>query len=173
MIKVVLLGKTWTLLPTMTNDAAGHDAHRAGPLGPGAGRHDRVPQREQLRERLRRGQVRRADVPGHRPDRRAITDAQLDNVWKTANGDQHCLIVETYAGGSLLSTHGTPASPAMCTTSSTTWATNTLGLGEVNTPARANELTVRLYGWGGNKIDFDRVALKLTWNLGTWDAQRR
>jgi hypothetical protein len=56
----------------------------------------------------------------------------------------------------------------MCTTSSTTWATGTVPLPEINSAERADDLTVRLYGWGGNRIDFDRVALRITWSLGTF-----
>ena len=27
---------------------------------------------------------------------------------------------------------------------------------------------MRIYGWGGNRTDFDRVALRITWSLGTF-----
>ena len=167
-IRVVLLGRTWTLLPTTTDDAL--DTTPTGSVPWGDARVDATAYRNAANwgNAYDARKYVALKFPDTVPVGATIEDVQLENVWKTANGSQHCLIVETYVGGNLLSTHGTPGSPAMCTTSSTAWSTNSVPLGEINTAQRANDLTVRLYGWGGNRIDFDRVALKLTWSLGTF-----
>jgi predicted ribosomally synthesized peptide with SipW-like signal peptide len=167
-VKVVLLGRTWTLLPATTDDAL--DSTPTGSVPWGLSRVDTTAYRNAANwgNAYDARKYLALVFPDTVPIGATLTNVQLDVVWKTANAARHCLIAETYAGGNLLATHGTPAAPAMCTTSSTAWSTNTVPLPEVNSAERADDLTVRLYGWGGNRIDFDRVAIRMTWSVGTF-----
>ena len=77
----------------------------------------------------------------------------------------HCFYFEVYDGTTLIGTHGSAPSSGFCT-SSTTQATGTISLPEINTPDRANNATVKLFVWGNAKItNFDLVALHHTYQL--------
>jgi hypothetical protein len=164
-VKAVVYGKTWTLLPVATNDAL--DTVATGTTPWQLGRVDATAFRNASNwpASYNSGRYLSFTFPATVPGGASVTSASLENVWKTANGVQHCMFFEVYSGGSLLATHGSTGSP-WCTTSSTVYATDTISLSEINTPTRANDVTVKAYYWGGNKIDLDRTALHLTWRVG-------
>ena len=84
-------------------------------------------------------------APAYVPSGATVTAASFTHLHRPVNsGNTSCWYAETYSGGALLATHGSAAAPVSCTTG-TSFASGTLTLSEVNTPARANDLTVRIY----------------------------
>jgi hypothetical protein len=83
--------------------------------------------------------------PAYVPAGATVRTATLRHVWRpTSSGKTVCWYAETWAGGSLLATHGSALAPISCRTGAA-YSVETLNLPEVNTPARANGLTVRMY----------------------------
>ena len=179
-IKVVFLGKTWTLEPTTYVDALDGSAGASQPWALAKVDTVAYSNTNNWPNAYTTGRYLQLTFPSTIPAKARITDARLETVWKTKNGTQQCFSFDTFSGKDTngnpikIGTHGgtTPALAAMCTTSSATWSTNTVPLGELNTPAIADDFTVRLYGFAaaGNITNLDRVALKLTWDLSTFDC---
>jgi hypothetical protein len=92
-----------------------------------------------------------------------VSAASFEYRWANNAAGTHCFYFEVYNGATLIGTHGSTGSP-FCT-SSTTQATSTVSLPEVNTPDRANNATVKLYVWGGGRTNFDLVALHHSYQL--------
>jgi hypothetical protein len=91
--------------------------------------------------------ARRVDVkfPAHVPAGATVRGATFKHVWQTrTSGLTACWYAETWSGGALIGSHGSAAAPISCR-AMTGAVTDTLTLPEVNTPARANDLTVRIY----------------------------
>jgi hypothetical protein len=93
--------------------------------------------------------------PAHVPSGATIRSATLRHVWRPANGAKTiCWYAESWTGGSLLASHGSAAAPLSCRTGAV-YGADTLALGAVNTPARANDLKLRIYArvtaGGGNR----------------------
>jgi len=88
----------------------------------------------------------RVTAPAYVPSGATVTAATFRHSHRPVNsGNTSCWYAETYSGGALIGTHGSTGTPVSCTTG-TSYATSTLTLTEVNTVARANDLTVRIYG---------------------------
>jgi hypothetical protein len=85
------------------------------------------------------------------PTGSVVTGATLTNVWRASaavtNGGTLCYYLETFNGATSLGTHGSSGSPQACTSSGTTFTTDTVSLPEVNTVAKANALVIKLYYW--------------------------
>jgi hypothetical protein len=101
--------------------------------------------------------------PDSVPGSAVVSAATLEYRWANTAAGTHCFYFEVYNGTTLIATHGSTGSP-FCT-SSTTQATSTVSLPEVNTPDRADNATVKLYVWGGGKTNFDVVALHTSYQL--------
>lgn len=106
-----------------------------------------------------------AGFPAYVPAGATVRSASLRHVWRPArSGATGCWYFETYAGGTLIGTHGSAANPVSCS-SSTAYVTDTVALPEVSTPARANGLTVRIYGRvtgaANRRTDHDAVELSV------------
>jgi YVTN family beta-propeller protein len=69
-----------------------------------------------------------------------------------ASGDTTCYYFEVYDGGTLLATHGSALVPVSCN-STVLYATDAVSLPEVDSAAKANSLTLRLFirNSGGNR----------------------
>jgi predicted ribosomally synthesized peptide with SipW-like signal peptide len=179
-IKVVLLGKTWTLQATNYVDALDGSAGASQPWALAKVDTVAYSNTNNWPNAYNASRYLQMTFPSTVPAKARLTAAALETVWKTKNGTQQCFSFDTYSGKDTngnpikIGTHGgtTPALAAMCTTSATTWSTSTVPLSEMNTPAIANDFTVRLYGFAatGNITNLDRVALKLTWDLSTFDC---
>ena len=93
--------------------------------------------------------------PAYVPVGATVTGATLRHAYRpVANGNTACWYAEAYSGGALIGTYGSSAAPAGCSADNAAYATNSVTMPEVNSPARANDLTVRLYFRGssnGNK----------------------
>ena len=68
------------------------------------------------------------------------------------SGDTTCYYFQVFNGATLLATHGSAASPVSCD-AGTGYATDDIPLPEVDSVAKANDLTVRLFvrNSGGHK----------------------
>jgi hypothetical protein len=95
------------------------------------------------------------------------TAVSLDHAYKSDNvADTTCWYAEVYSGATLLGTHGSSGSPISCN-GGASYVTDTVSLPEVNTGAKLNGLTVRVYATvnGKRKTDHDLVVLRATYNL--------
>lgn len=107
--------------------------------------------------------------PSYLPSSATVTGATLKEAYKsTTSGRTVCWYFETYTTGSStpLATHGTSTAPYACNTT-TAYVTDTVPLAEVNTPAKANGLIVKIYmnvsGGGTRTTDHDLAQLSVTW----------
>lgn len=83
--------------------------------------------------------------PAYVPAAASVRGATLRHVWRpTSSGLTACWYAETWSGGVLIGSHGSAAAPISCRTGAA-FGTDTLSLPEVDTPARANGLTVRIH----------------------------
>jgi hypothetical protein len=83
--------------------------------------------------------------PAYVPSGATVTGATLRHAYRSVStGNTACWYADVYSAGALIATYGSSASPAGCNTT-TSVTTDSLPLPAVNTPGRANDLTVRLY----------------------------
>jgi hypothetical protein len=108
-----------------------------------------------------------AKFPAYVPGGAMVTGATLRHAYRSVTaGNTACWYAEVYSGGSLIATYGSAATPVGCNSSSSAWATDSLSMPAVNSVARANDLTVRLYFRGsangnnrGTQHDLTEMAL--------------
>jgi hypothetical protein len=101
--------------------------------------------------------------PGYVPATATIRSASFKHSFRPANSaNTMCWYAEVWSGGAVIGTHGSPAAPISCATG-TAFTTNTVTLDSVNTPARANDVTVRVYvqnsGGGNRRTEHDLAEL--------------
>ena len=83
--------------------------------------------------------------PAYVPSSANVTGATFENQYRpSAAGRNSCWYAEFYAGTTLIKTAGSSSSPISCNNTGT-YTTDSISIPEVNTPARANSLSVRLY----------------------------
>jgi hypothetical protein len=112
-------------------------------------------------------QYLRVTFPSYVPSSATMQSATLSNTWRPTNSaNTACWYADVYSGGLLIAQHGNSASPIGCTTG-TSFATSSTPLNEVNTPTRANDLTVRIYervsNGGSRRAQTDQIKLSLTY----------
>ena len=79
------------------------------------------------------------------PTGATITGVTLRNAYANASGTAAtCVYLQVYSGATLLGTHGSSASPLSCN-STATQATDVVSLPEVDTPAEASSVSIKLY----------------------------
>ncbi len=81
--------------------------------------------------------------PAYLPSGAVVNGATFTHTYRSQGSGTTCYYFETYNGATLLATHGSSSSPVSCATSS--WVTDTVSLPEVDSVARANNLTIVLY----------------------------
>jgi hypothetical protein len=107
--------------------------------------------------------------PAYVPSGASVTGAVLRHAYRpTTNGNDACWYAEAYSGGALIGTYGSTAAPAGCSSSSASFKTDTVSMPAVNSVARANDLTVRLYFRGsangqGRRTEHDLTEADLTY----------
>jgi hypothetical protein len=112
----------------------------------------------------------RATFPAYVPTGATVTGTTLRHRYRpVTSGNNACWYAEVYSGGALIGTHGSSLAPIGCNSSNTTWATDSVTLPAVNTPGRANDLTVRLYFRGsasgsGRRTEHDLTEVGLTYS---------
>jgi hypothetical protein len=108
------------------------------------------------------------NFPAHVPSGATVTGATFENQYRpTTLPRTACWYAEVYAGTTLIKTAGSTASPISCNSTST-YTTDSVSIPEVNTPARANSLSVRIYysvtGSGTRTTQHDLVRLSVTYS---------
>lgn len=108
-----------------------------------------------------------AKFPSSVPSAATVTGATLRHAYKSnTGGATTCWYAEAYSAGALIGTYGSSGSPIGCN-STTSFVTQSVSMPEVNTGARANDLTVRIYESvsGAGKSIHDLVDVAITWSL--------
>ncbi len=82
--------------------------------------------------------------PGYLPSGATVVGATFRHSYRSFAGGTTCYYVEAWSGGVLIGSHGSSGSPLSCN-AGTTYVTDTVALPEVNSVARANSLTLRLF----------------------------
>jgi hypothetical protein len=83
--------------------------------------------------------------PAHVPaDATGVTATFTHSYASETSGTQTCWYFGVYSGATLLATHGSASSPVSCQTG-TSMRTDAVALPEVDTPAEANGLSIRMY----------------------------
>jgi hypothetical protein len=101
------------------------------------------------------------------PTGAAISSAQVQFAYKSAtNGDTTCWYFEVYNGATLIGTHGSSGTPVSCN-ATTSYATNTVSIPEVDTVAEANNLVLKAYlrNSGSRKASIELVQVDLGYYL--------
>jgi hypothetical protein len=102
------------------------------------------------------------------PTGATVTAATLTFAYHSATGSTISWYCDVLSGGSTIGTHGSSTTPISSTASTTTPQTDSVSLSEVNTVARANDVTVKAYmkSSTNNKAALlDKVTLDVTWFL--------
>jgi hypothetical protein len=76
----------------------------------------------------------------------SIGTATLTHVWHSTVTTESCYYVEVLHAGGVIATYGSAAAPAGCS-AGTAFVTDTIALPAVDSAAKANDLTIRMYGW--------------------------
>ena len=95
-----------------------------------------------------------------------MTGATFRHEYRSANpADTSCYYFEVWSGGFLLATHGSAGSPVSCATGA--YASDAIALPEVDTTAKANNLTVKLFvrNSGGGQTQHRLATLGVTYSL--------
>jgi hypothetical protein len=105
--------------------------------------------------------------PAYVPTGATVKSATLKNYYRaTAAGHTVCWYFDLYAGSTPIATYGSSSAPVSCN-STTSYSTDSVSIAEVNTPARANSLSVRAYynisGSGTRTTQHDLVSLSVTY----------
>ncbi|MFI5054450.1 MAG: Ig-like domain-containing protein, partial [Acidimicrobiia bacterium] len=83
--------------------------------------------------------------PAYVPTGSTVGGASFTHTYRSETaGDTTCYYVEVYQGSTLVATHGSAGSPISCN-GSTGWVTDVVSMPEINSVARANAVTIRLY----------------------------
>ncbi len=83
--------------------------------------------------------------PGYVPTGSVMTEAVFNFSYRSLDAaGTICFYVEVYEGASLLATHGSAGSPVSCN-STGSYVSDAVALPEIDSPAKANALTVRVY----------------------------
>ena len=81
--------------------------------------------------------------PAYLPSGAEVNGATFTHTYRSQSGGTTCYYVATYQGGTLLATHGSSSSPISCASGS--WVTDAVSLPEVDSVAKANNLTIVVY----------------------------
>jgi hypothetical protein len=107
--------------------------------------------------------------PAYVPSGATVTGATLRHAYRpVTNGNNACWYADVYSGGSLIATYGNSAAPIGCNSSSAAFVTDPVSMPIVNSVARANDLTVRIYFRGsgngaGRATQHDLTEVSLTY----------
>jgi hypothetical protein len=104
--------------------------------------------------------------PGYVPAGSAVEGGTFRHTYRSNATGTTCYYFEVWAGGTLIGTHGSSSAPVSCAT--TSFVTDSISLPEINTPARANALTIRLFvrNSAGGQSQHATANLGVTYYLG-------
>ena len=105
--------------------------------------------------------------PSYVPSTATVTGATFKTAYRPSSSNRNaCYYIEVYSGTTLIGTHGSTSTPVSCNSTST-YTTDSVPLPEINTPARANGASVKLYYWisgnGTRTTDHDLGQLVVTY----------
>jgi hypothetical protein len=159
-------GTAFTLYPTLYTDATGTaTTTRWGPAASGDG--SVFATAANWASAFATSRYLKFTFPAYVPSGATVTSATLRNYYRpTTSGRNACWYFEVYAGTTLIATHGSSSAPVSCN-STTTYTTDAVPMPSVNTPARANTLSVKAYynisGTGTRTTQHDLVTLSVTY----------
>jgi hypothetical protein len=113
------------------------------------------------------GRYLKFTFPSYVPTSAVITGAQLVYTYKSLNVlDTTCFYFEVYDGTTLIGTHGSAAASLDCNATAL-YESITTALAEVNTPAEANNLVIKIYQRvsGSRPALADGVQVQITYAL--------
>jgi hypothetical protein len=96
-----------------------------------------------------------------------ISSAQVQFAYESSTaGDTTCWYVEVYNGATLIGTHGSSGTPISCNATAS-FVTDTVSIPELNTPAAANNVVLKIYmkNSGGRKANIDLAQLDVNYYL--------
>jgi len=96
-----------------------------------------------------------------------ISSAQVQFAYESSTaGDTTCWYFEVYNGATLIGTHGSSGTPVSCNATAT-FVTDTVSIPELNTPAAANNVVLKIYmkNSGGRKANIDLAQLDVNYYL--------
>lgn len=101
-------------------------------------------------------------LPTFVPSGVTITSATFVHRYKSSGaGKKTCFYYEFWSGATMLARYGSTASatPTYCSDTLGNWQTDTLSVPEVNTPAKANGLVIKMFGFdtGPTKSNHDLI----------------
>lgn len=101
------------------------------------------------------------------PSNAVLSSVALVHHYHPAVAASACTYLEVHAGSTLLGTHGSSTAPQSCASSITEFTKDRVPLPEVDSVAKLNELTIRVYGNStpANRTVHDFVALVLDYQL--------
>jgi hypothetical protein len=106
--------------------------------------------------------------PAYVPAGSTVIGATFTHTYRSETaGDTTCYYFDVYQGGTLVATHGSAGSPVSCN-GSTGWVTDVVPLPEINSVARANALTVKMYvsNSGARRSQHRLMTIGTTYYLG-------
>jgi hypothetical protein len=83
--------------------------------------------------------------PSYVPSGAPVNSVTFKHSYRSATLGTTCFYFEVYSGSTLIGTHGSPASPVSCNSSSLNYVTDTVSLPEVSSAALANTVTIKMY----------------------------
>lgn len=110
----------------------------------------------------------RFTFPAYVPSGATVQSATLTHAYRASvAGARVCNYIQIYAGTTLIGSRGSPTSDLSCATGNLTNTIDTIELPEVDTAARANSLSVRVYyvrrGSTATRSRDDRIRLSITY----------
>lgn len=100
------------------------------------------------------------------PSAATVSSAKLTHTWSDSTGSSACYYVEIYNGTTLLATKGS-SSNGYCNNSSSL-ATDSINVPEINTPAKANNVSIKMYVWtpgGSRSTRHDELTMSVNYSL--------
>jgi hypothetical protein len=102
------------------------------------------------------------------PTGATITSATLTFAYRSVTGSTISWYCDVVSGGSTIATHGSSGTPISSTSSTTTPQPDSVPLTEVNSVARANDVTIKAYmksSVNNKAAQIDQVTLDVIWSL--------
>jgi hypothetical protein len=115
--------------------------------------------------------ARRVDYlfPAYTPAGTTVTGATITHTYRDSNGNKAFYYVEIWSGGVLIATKGSSAAPfSFDGLGGPAFFTDVIAVPEINTVARANAVTVRMFAWSNGAardIQQDRLTLGVDYYL--------
>jgi hypothetical protein len=87
----------------------------------------------------------RVSFPSYVPSGAPVGDVTFRHSYRSTTLGTTCFYFEVYAQGGLIGTHGSSGSPVSCNGSTSNYVTDAVQLPEVDSAAKADDLSIRLY----------------------------